>query len=249
MKRNRVLFVLMLMFMFMLQISVHELYASSQKPGEAAEKKVDTKTQEDASTLSGKVSETMDSGGYTYVKLQKNGKSMWVAVPQMKVTVGQEISFAPGMVMTDFKSTSLNRTFDSIVFSTGVAGPETKASGQKPSEVKPAETKKVKVEKASGPNAYTVAELFEKSASLDKKNVVVKGQVVKVSQGIMGKNWVHIEDGSGDASKGSNKIIATTQDLPSVGDTVTAKGTLYKDKDFGSGYKYAVIVEEASVKK
>lgn len=237
------------MLMFMLQISVHELYASSQKPGEAVEKKVETKTQEDSSTLSGKVSETMDSGGYTYVNLQKNGKSMWVAVPQMKVTVGQEMSFVPGMVMTDFKSNSLNRTFDAIVFSTGVAGLETKTSGQKPSEVKPAETKKIKVEKASGSNAYTVAELYEKSTSLDKKNIVVKGQVVKVSQGIMGKNWVHIQDGSGDSSKGSNNIIATTQDLPSVGDTVTAKGTLYKDKDFGSGYKYAVIVEEASVKK
>jgi hypothetical protein len=246
---ERLMLFFVLMFTFMLQVYAHETHASSQKAGEVADKKVEMKPQEDVSTLSGKVVETMDSGGYTYVKLQKSGKSMWVAVPQMKVTVGQEMSFAPGMVMTDFKSNSLNRTFDAIVFSTGVAGLETKASGQKPSEVKPAETKKIKVEKASGPNAYSVAELHEKSASLDKKSIVVKGQVVKVSQGIMGKNWVHIQDGSGDASKGSNNIVATTQDLPSVGDTVTAKGTLYKDKDFGSGYKYAVIVEEASVKK
>ncbi len=247
MKRLMVFFVLM--FTFVLEFYVHETYASSQKAEEATDKKVEMKPLEEVATLSGKVVETMDSGGYTYINLQKNGKTMWVAVPQMKVTVGQEMSFAPGMVMNDFKSNSLNRTFDAIVFSTGIAGQESKVSGQKPSEGKQTETKKITVEKAYGPNAYTVAELHEKSAALDKKNIVVKGQVVKVSQGIMGKNWVHIQDGSGDASKGSNNIVATTQDLPSVGDIVTAKGTLYKDKDFGSGYKYAVIVEEASIKK
>jgi len=247
MKRFTVLFVMMLTFMVV--VSMHEAYADSKKSGEAAGKKLETKAQDDASSLSGKVIETMDSGGYTYVNLQKNGKTTWVAVPQMKVTVGQQMSFAPGMVMNDFKSTSLNRTFDAIVFSTGAAGQDNHMAVQKPSEGKQAEPKKVKVEKASGPNAYTVAELHQKSATLDKKNVVVKGQVVKVSQAIMGKNWVHIQDGSGDSSKGTNDIIATTQDTVSVGDVVTVKGTLYKDKDFGSGYKYAVIIEEASVKK
>jgi hypothetical protein len=247
MKRLMVFIVLILAVM--LQVYVQEANAASPKAGEITNKKAEVKGQDDLSTLSGKVVETMDSGGYTYVNLQKNGKKIWVAVPQMKVTVGQEISFAPGMVMNEFKSNSLNRTFDAIVFSSGVAGQESKASVPKPSEGKQTETKKVKVEKSSGPNAYTVAELHEKSAALDKKNIVVKGQVVKVSQGIMGKNWVHIQDGSGDSSKGSNNIVATTQDLPSVGDVVTAKGTLYKDKDFGSGYKYAVIVEEASIKK
>lgn len=246
MKKIALFFILMLTFM--LQVFIYEAYASSQG-GEVTDKKMEMMTRDDASTLSGKVLETMDSGGYTYVNIQKNGKTTWVAVPQTKVAVGQEISVAPGMVMMNFKSNTLNRTFDSIVFSGGVAGHGSKSSMQKPSEGKQAETKKIKVAKATGPNAYTVAELYQKSAALDNKSVVVKGQVVKVSQAIMGKNWVHIQDGSGDASKGSHNIIATTQDLPSVGDIVTAKGTLYKDKDFGSGYKYAVIVEEASVKK
>jgi len=225
----------------MFQVSIHGAYASSQM--------AEMNTQDDDASLSGKVLETMDSGGYTYVNIQKKGKSKWVAVPQTKVTVGQQISFAPGLVMMDFKSNTLGRTFDSIVFSTGIAGPESKVSGHKSSEVKQAVAGTIKVEKAAGPNAYTVAELYQKSAALDKKGIVVKGKVVKVSQAIMGKNWVHIQDGSGDASKGSNNIIATTQDLPSVGDVVTANGTLYKDKDFGSGYKYAVIVEEANIKK
>ncbi len=71
-------------------------------------------------SLSGKVVETMNSGGYTYVCLEKNGQKTWVAMPQTTVKVGQELSCKPGMVMPNFKSKTLNRTFDSIVFSEGV---------------------------------------------------------------------------------------------------------------------------------
>jgi len=73
----------------------------------------------EASSLSGKVVETMDSGGYTYICLEKNGKKTWVAVPQMKVVKGKSMSFRPGAEMTNFKSKTLNRTFDRIIFSEG----------------------------------------------------------------------------------------------------------------------------------
>ncbi len=107
---------------------------------------------------------------------------------------------------------------------------------------------KTPVEKAKGPDSYTVAEIYKKSAELDKKSVAVRGRVTKVSAGIMGKNWVHLQDGSGDPSSGTHDLVATSQDLPSVGNVVTARGTLYKDKDFGSGYAYKAIVEEATLK-
>jgi hypothetical protein len=112
----------------------------------------------------------------------------------------------------------------------------------------PATSTQVKVDRAKGANAYTVSETYEKAGTLDKKSVVVRGKVVKVSVGIMGKNWVHLQDGSGDTGKRTNDLVVTTQDAPKVGDVVTAKGTLHKDKDFGAGYKYRVIVEEATVK-
>ncbi len=76
---------------------------------------------QEASPLSGKVVETMDSGGYTYALLERNGQKTWVAVPQMKISKGQNISFQPGVVMENFKSKTLNRTFDSIIFSGGPA--------------------------------------------------------------------------------------------------------------------------------
>lgn len=243
-----------LVLTLILSVSVHSTYADAPNAGGLPQQFAEMKTLQEMPALSGKVVETMDGGGYTYVHIEKDGKKTWVAVPVMKVSVGQAVSFVPGVVMNDFTSKALGRTFDSIVFSSGAIGGEGKgsahsSSGDKPTENSPADKAKViKIDKASGPDAYTVAEIYEKSTALDKKSVSIKGQVVKVSAQIMGKNWIHIQDGSGNASNRTNDLLVTSQDLPSVGDVVTAKGTLYKDKDFGSGYKYSVVIEGASVK-
>jgi hypothetical protein len=214
-------------------------------------------TAEVPSVLSGKVVETMNAGGYTYVCLEKKGKKTWVAVPEMTVKVGQEVSFPEGQEMPNFTSKTLNRTFESIIFTSGpveqkaaakgAAAPGGTGGGSKAASSSLA--KDIKIEKAACPGAYTVGEIFAKRASLNKKTAVIKAKVVKVSAGIMGKNWIHLQDGSGDPEKGSHDLVVTSQDLPSVGDVVTVKGTVYKDKDFGAGYKYTVIMEEAKVQR
>jgi hypothetical protein len=237
-------------------------FAANERPAaEPAVKKpsIKSKQEDDSGTISGKVVETMNASGYTYVCLEKNGSKTWVAVPEMKVTVGSKMSFLPGQVMTDFSSKSLNRTFESIVFSGGpVSGGGTGAApavpGGDPSHVGSKANvssldKGIKVEKASGANAYTIAEVYAKSASLNKKKVSVKGKVVKFSQGIMGKNWVHLQDGSGDQKKGTHNLVVTTLDAAAVGDVVTATGIFAKDKDFGAGYLYKAIIEDATVQK
>lgn len=239
-------------------ISVHSTYAYTMKPVESQRKQTDAIAQQGISALSGKIVETMNSGGYTYMCIEKDGKRTWAAVHEMKVSVGDEISLEPGYEMEGFTSKTLNRTFDKIIFSSGPVGSaaphghggmgSSEGMGSKKTAVAPGE--KIEVEKASGPNAYTVAELYEKRAELDQKNVTVKGKVVKVSGGILGKNWIHIQDGTGNPDAGSHDLVVTTsKDVPSVGDIVTVDGTLYKDKDFGSGYRYNAIVENASIKK
>ena len=96
---------------------------------------------------------------------------------------------------------------------------------------------------------YKVSELFKDKAALDKKQVTVKGKVVKVSSGIMNRNWIHLQDGSGSpATKDNDLSVTTSQELPATGKVVTITGTLAKDKDFGSGYFYKVIVEDATIK-
>ena len=105
----------------------------------------------------------------------------------------------------------------------------------------------MKVKKATGKNAYTISDLYKNKAKLDKKQVRVRGKVVKVSANIMGKTWVHLRDGSGSHATADFNLVVTTQTVPAEGETVTVTGTLYKNKDFGGGYKYDVIVEKAEM--
>ncbi len=253
----RTCFLRTLILAFCVTVAAHAAYAAPQQ--DALPKPSSHSAAQDGhedAALSGKVVETMNTGGYTYLRIEKKGKKIWAAVPEMKVTVGQKISLIPGQEMNNFTSKTLNRTFEKIIFSPGpiAAAAGTKdavagsaSTGSKGAVVASAE--KVSVDKAQGPDAYTVAEIYAGKSKLNKKTVKVRGKVVKVSAGIMGKNWVHLQDGSGDPEKGTNNLVMTTQDLPNKGDVVTMNGTLYEDKDFGAGYKYAVIVEEASIVK
>lgn len=230
-------------------------YAEQEKSQKAAPeqpKSDKTAASRAESTLSGKVIETMDSGGYTYVKLESSGKNIWVAVPKMKLKKGQQVSFRPGAEMTNFESKTLKRKFESIIFSAGPADDKAGKENMTPPGSKESvviSKEKINVDKAKGPNAHTVAEIYKNKDTLDKKEVVVSGKVLKVSEGIMNKNWIHIQDGTGDTATNTQDLVVTSQDLPSVGDIVTVTGTLSKDKDFGSGYKYSLIIENASIKK
>ncbi len=214
--------------------------------------------------LVGKVLETMDSGGYTYILLETKGDKMWVAIPETYIKVGDQVELEAGIQMGAFTSKQLGKTFNNIVFSGGLTEKfkETRkksahsGSGVVVSDTKKdAETKKegkvvdgLKVEKATGDNAYTVAEIYGKKAELNDKTVTVRGQVVKVSTSIMDRNWVHLQDGSGTAVKKNNNLVVTTKGKAGLGDIVTATGTFRANKDFGAGYKYDAILEDATLK-
>ncbi len=199
----------------------------------------------------GKVLETMDAGGYTYVKLQKGQQEIWAAGPKTTVQVGDAVTIPDGMAMHDFHSKTLDRTFEVIYFVSAIS-----AGATNPAEVggmpmghpkvaAPAAEPIEGIEKAEG--GLTVAEIFAQKGELSGKPVVLRGKVVKYAAKIMGKNWLHIQDGSG--AEGTNDLTVTTNATAAVGDTVVITGTVATDKDFGAGYKYAVIVEDASVTK
>jgi hypothetical protein len=195
-----------------------------------------------ADTITGKVSETMDSGGYTYAHVVQGKTSIWVAAPQMKLKVGDAASFQNGMVMTHYQSPTLHRHFDQIVFSAGPAG--------KMAHVGAPTAKKdvsVKTAKAAGPDGRTVAELYSQRVELAGKTASVRGKVVKVNHAIMGRNWIHLQDGTGDAKAGTFDLVVTTDGEAKIGETITASGAVAKDQDFGMGYKYAVLIEKAAL--
>ncbi|GFE61740.1 DNA-binding protein [Geobacter sp. AOG2] len=223
-------------------------------------------THQQSSSLSGKVLQVLNSGGYSYVYLLKsNGEKVWIAVTEARIAVGEPLSFKEGLVMKNFESKTLKRTFDTIIFSNGIiaqpkaaapaatpppAAPPARQSAPMGSKVavRPKE-KGISVKKAHGPNAYTIAEIYRNSAKLNKKRVVVRGKIVKVTSGIMKRVWIHIQDGTGSQAQGTHNLVCTTKTTPHLDDVVTVKGTLAKDRDFGYGYRYNVIIENATVSK
>jgi hypothetical protein len=107
----------------------------------------------------------------------------------------------------------------------------------------------IKIERAKGENSYTVAEIFAKNKELNGKRVRVQGKVVKYNPAIMGKNWIHIQDGSGDPMQDTHDLVATSGAEATVGEVITVEGILAAAKDFGAGYMYKAIIEEAKLTK
>lgn len=107
----------------------------------------------------------------------------------------------------------------------------------------------VSVPRAGGPDGRTVAEVITTRAELKDKTVTVHARVVKFNPAIMGKNWLHVRDGSGSAADNTNDLLITSSQPAKVGDILTMRGTVRTDKDFGYGYFYGVLVEDATLQQ
>ncbi len=203
------------------------------------------------SAVKGEVLEVTDVESYTYLRLKTKDGETWAAVSTAPIKKGAEVTLENVMVMKDFESKSLKKTFPIILFGT-LGGATAGAAGYgmatpHAGTAKTTNTVDIPVAKASGANSRTVAEIMTQSADLKDKPVLVRGKVVKYNPDIMGKNWVHLRDGSGSAANNTNDILVTTNNQTKIGDVVTAKGIVRTDKDFGSGYSYKVLIEEATL--
>jgi len=201
---------------------------------------------------SGTVTETMDAAGYTYVQVDTGSEKIWAAAPKAEVKVGDAVVIPQGMAMNDYHSNTLDRTFPVVYFvdSLMVGGADAQLSAQKmpenhpvPSAAAPAEVDLSGIKAAEG--GKTVEQIYQAPADLAGKAVTLRGKVVKYNENIMGKNWLHIQDGTG--AEGTNDLTVTTAGTAKVGDTVLVSGVLVTDKDFGYGYKYGVLIEDAKV--
>ena len=201
--------------------------------------------------ISGTVLERLDAPPYAYLRIQTATGEIWAAVPATDLATGAAVTVYQPMLMSNFESKTLQRTFDSVYFGMLEApGADSAADGNPHAAMsKPTQVDVGQVEKAAGADARTVAETWEQGAGLSGKTVTVRGKVVKYNPGVMAKNWIHLQDGSGDVTKGTNDLTVTSLDEVTVGDTVTISGTVAIDKDFGAGYRYPIIVEEAKVVK
>lgn len=207
------------------------------------------------STTTGTVVETMNAGNYTYVRVNTNDGEIWAAATRFDVTVGETVVVPLEMPMQDFHSDTLDRTFPLVYFTSQIMreGEETSSvmppghpqmTGAMASSHDSAATVE-SVEPVDG--GVTVARVWAETASLDGARVTVRGRVVKFNGGILGTNWIHVQDGTGSAADGTHDLTVTTLATASVGDVVTATGTLVTNQDFGAGYTYAVLLKDAEI--
>lgn len=205
------------------------------------------------STFAGTVMETMDAGPYTYVRVEADGREIWAAANKFQVAVGEQVVVPLDMPMESFHSDTLNRDFPLIYFAGAIA-----KEGEAKAPVMPAGHPPVAgagaahgtapvapVEPVAG--GLTIAEVWAGKSRLAGSTVTVRGRVVKFNPGIMGTNWLHLQDGSGTPANGTHDITVTSPASAKVGDVVTATGTVAVDQDFGAGYAYPVIIREAAI--
>jgi hypothetical protein len=228
----------------------------------------DLATASEENGFSGKVAETMNTAGYTYVLVDTGAKKIWAASTQFDVKVGDKVKVSAGMPMANYHSKSLNRDFSEVYFVSNIALAGTNSSTPALPPGHPALNSSSAANLPPGHPALTdqnaapkfelkkiqpvadgksVQQIYAGKSSLAGKSVKVRGQIVKYNSEIMGKNWLHLRDGSGSAEKSDNDLMVTTSAKAKVGDTALVEGVVSLNKDFGAGYKYAVIVEDAKV--
>jgi len=191
------------------------------------------------------VSDFIQTPNYTYIKASENGNEFWIAVTKMQPEKGETLYFSKSMEMKNFKSEALDRTFESVLFVQDVS--QTPPSAQK-SVTHPQVFNQTKQEVNVEPlkDGKTVAQIYEQKDQLNGQTVKVKGKVVKYNPHIMGRNWIHIQDGTG---KDNNfDLMVTSPDSAKAGDLVVVEGTVEINQDFGAGYSYPVLLSNAAVK-
>ena len=201
--------------------------------------------------ITGTVVTTSSVGSYTFVQIDTGDGVVWAAAPRTQVKEGDTVLLPDGSPMPEFYSPSLDRRFDLIyfassmlVFSSGGAIPKDFQQHCPPGESSGAELDVSGTERA--PGGLTIGEILERAAGLAGKQVSLRGKVVKCSRGILGRTWIHLRDGTL-GPEGTGDVTVTTQDAAAIGDSVLVRGTVVLDQDFGYGYRYDLLIEDASI--
>lgn len=195
-----------------------------------------------------KVTEIIQTSSYTYLKFQEEGDAYWAAITRNEDIVdGGTYYFDNWMEMKDFKSTELDRTFESVYFIQDISDKPFPAAGmvkEQPGGSNVVGDQEIElIEPAE--DGVAIKDVFANKADYAGKTIKVRGEVVKFTPEVMKKNWIHIQDGTRHGK--DFDLTVTTTGTCALGDVVTVEGKLILDQDFGSGYVYDVILEEAVI--
>lgn len=195
------------------------------------------------------VIKTIDAGSYTYIKGYMDNQIIWAAVTAKNLNKGETYYFSDFLPMYNFESKQLQRTFDTVLFVQDLnKDKDLNTSGKVPTpknHVKTTKKENIEINPVEG--AVKLSGLFENKKQYKGKKIKVAGEVVKINENIMKKNWIHIQDGS--SYEGQFDLTITTTEPVSFGkgDIVSFEGIIALDKDFGAGYFYDIILEDAKI--
>jgi hypothetical protein len=204
------------------------------------------------------VTEVIQTSNYTYLHVKESDSLKWLAVPSMQALAGDTYYYSEGLPMQQFESKELHRTFDLVLFLGGVstepigskpavaANPHGGQTGSQPYTRKATPDVKKDIKIDAPKDCITIAELFSKKDTYAGKIVKIKGQVTKFSAEIMNKNWIHLQDGT--ENNGKFDLTVTSAVIVKTGDIVTLEGKVVLNKDFGYGYLFEVLMEDAALK-
>ena len=195
------------------------------------------------------VEEVIQASRYTYIRVKEKGNDYWIAATKQQIEKGETLYFDAGLEMKNFTSKDLNRTFETIFFVDDIRNKPFQSphptSARSPNLNSPIVNEDISVEPVEG--GITIAELYSNRGDFANKQVRIRGQVTKFNRNIMGRNWVHLQDGTEDS--GNFDLTITTKAIVTVGDVVTFEGFIVLDKDFGAGYAYDVLMEDSELEK
>jgi len=196
--------------------------------------------------VTAKVKSVEQVASYTYLLVKAKGPAYWIAIPSADIVEGSIISYRGGGLMEDFYSKELDRTFDKVLFVDALEGGASSAmemmAGSSQGSNLNVERLKIELEPVEG--AVTIAELYANPAEYEGKTLRVTGEVAKFNGGIMDRNWIHLQDGT--EFDGNYDLTVTSQESFEVGQQVTVEGILALNRDFGYGYNYKILLEEAT---
>jgi len=143
------------------------------------------------------------------------------------------------LLKTNFESKEYNRIFDEIYLVSNMVQVNHGNSSAPPVKSPSATTR----EKIEMKGSLKIADLVANPEKYSGKTIQISGECVKINPNIMGRNWVHLKDGS----KDDYDLVITSDILIPEGHIVTMTGTVALNKDFGAGYRYDIILERGKV--
>lgn len=190
------------------------------------------------------VQEVLNTEKYTYLNVTENENTFWIAIPRKEVDIGARYYYKGGLLKRHFHSREHNRVFETVYLVSDVLPINEDGSINYHTSIKnqidASEPMALKTEKGS----IKIEELVLNPEKYHGKVVKVTGKCVKVNPMIMDRNWIHVQDGSGD----NLDLTVTTNENILLGTVVSLEGTIALNKDFGAGYRYDIIMEGAVLK-